>query len=217
MKFFPLPLILAAAALAATVPLAQAQDANAGKKAGDIMLRLRAIGVVPETTSSTVTPIGGSVTASDTVDPEFDATYFFTDHIAAELIAAVTRHHIRASGTSLGAVDVGEVSLLPPTLTLQYHFMPKSAFSPYLGAGINYTWFYDSSPAGSPVKSVRYADNWGAVLQAGIDYNITGNYYLNVDVKQVFLSTTANINGGAIQAKVGLDPTIVGLGVGYKF
>ncbi|XLM23340.1 OmpW family protein, partial [Chromobacterium piscinae] len=40
--------------------------------------------------------------------------------------------------------DLGKVSVLPPTLTLQYHFMPEATFRPYVGAGINYTRFYSN-------------------------------------------------------------------------
>jgi outer membrane protein len=194
-----------------------AAEPGEGKSAGDLMVRLRAIGVFPQASDSSVSVIGGHVDASDTAEPEGDFTYFFTDNIAAELIAAVTRHSVAAKGTALGDVAVGKVSLLPPTLTAQYHFMPKSRFSPYLGAGINYTWFYDSSPAGGTVTSVRYDDNFGAVIQAGLDYNVTDRWYLNLDVKQIFLSTTASLNGGAIKAKVDLNPTIVGAGIGYRF
>jgi outer membrane protein len=106
---------------------------------------------------------------------------------------------------------------LPPTLTAQYHFMPKSAFSPYIGAGVNYTWFYDAKAPGSTVKNISYKDNFGTVLQAGFDYNIEGRWYLNVDVKQIFLNTDATINGGAIKADVDLDPLLIGVGLGYRF
>jgi len=40
---------------------------------------------------------------------------------------------------------------------------------------------------------------------------------LNFDVKQIFLSTTAKINDGAIRANVDLNPTLIGLGMGYRF
>jgi len=36
-------------------------------------------------------------------------------------------------------------------------------------------------------------------------------------VKHIFLSTTARINGGAVRAAVNLDPTLVGVGIGYRF
>ncbi len=188
-----------------------------GKQAGTFMVRVRAIGVLPEDLNSSVSAIGGSVSASNTPAPEVDFSYFFTDNIAAELIAATTRHTVTATNTTLGNVTVGKVWVLPPTLTVQYHFFPHSAFSPYIGAGINATFFYSATAAGGPVTSVGYSNNVGAAVQAGFDYNITGHWFANFDVKQIFVRTTARIDGGAIVAKTGLDPTVVGAGIGYRF
>lgn len=192
---------------------ALAQD---GKAAGTFMLRGRAIAVVPDE-SSTVTVIRGSVDASNAVVPEVDLSYFLTDNIAFELIAATTPHKMKDKGSTLGDVDLGTVWLLPPTLTAQYHFMPKSQFSPYVGAGVNYTVFYNVDAPGTTVKSITYDNNFGWALQAGVDYNIAGRWFLNADVKKLFLSTKAHINGGAINANVDLDPWIFGLGLGYRF
>ena len=184
-----------------------------GKSAGDIMVRARVIGVIPDESASTT--IGGDVNVSDDWVPEVDFTYFVTDNIALELIAATTKHDVSHKPTG---IDLGEVSLLPPTLTLQYHFMPKERFSPYVGAGLNYTFFYDEPPAaGSPVPSIDYENSVGYALQAGIDYAVADQWYLNVDVKKIFLSTDVSMNGGAIRADVDLDPWVVGFGVGYRF
>ncbi len=193
--------------------LAYAQD---GKAAGTFLLRGRMIAMVPDE-SSTVTPIRGSVDASNAVVPELDISYFVTDNIAFELIAATTPHNMKDKGSTIGDVDLGSVWLLPPTLTAQYHFMPKSPFSPYIGAGINYTFFYNADAPGNPVRSISYENNFGWALQIGMDYNVTGRWFLNADLKKVFLSTKANINGGAITGDVNLDPWIFGLGVGYRF
>jgi outer membrane protein len=38
-----------------------------------------------------------------------------------------------------------------------------------------------------------------------------------VDVKQIFLNTTASINGGVIKAHTALNPLVVGMGIGYRF
>lgn len=206
--------LMAGAAL--LLPLASAHAEGSGKKAGDFLVRGRAIGVIPEE-SSTITGIGGHVDASNPVEPEVDFSYFFTDNIALELIAATTRHSIKARNTSLGTVDVGKVTLLPPTLTVQYHFWPRQAFSPYLGVGVNYTVFFDEKAPGGTVTSVKYDNSIGVAFQAGFDYNISGNWFLNFDVKQLLLNTTAHLNGNAIQADVDLNPTIVGVGIGYKF
>jgi outer membrane protein len=138
-------------------------------------------------------------------------------NIAVELIAATTRHRIKANGTALGDVDVGKVMLLPPTVTVQYHFWPRQAFSPYIGAGVNYTAFFNVSVPGTTVTNVKYDDSVGIAFQAGFDYNISGNWLLNFDFKQLLPSTTAHLNGNAIQADVDLSPAVIGLGVGYKF
>ncbi len=209
-------LAVAALLLGASSAAMADDDADVGKTAGSFMVRLRGLSIMPETSSS-ISAIGGHVDASDTFNPELDASYFFTDHIAVEAIAATTRHRVTAKGTAAGDVDVGMVRLLPPTVTLQWHFFPHEKISPYVGAGVNYTWFFDTSVPNTPVKKVSYDDTFGEAIQAGIDYNISGRWYLNVDVKQLFLNTTAKLNGGAVVAKVDLNPTIVGAGIGYRF
>lgn len=119
-------------ALLATATIANTASAEEGKW----MVRARALGVVPQE-DSTITPVGGKADVSNRLVPEVDVTYFFTDNIAAELIAATTPHDVTAKGTSLGDVDVGEAWLLPPTLTLQYHFTDLGGVKPYVGAGVN--------------------------------------------------------------------------------
>lgn len=217
---FALAASLATLMLAAPAPSALAYDGGApyqGFKAGDILVRGRGLTVLP-TVDSTVTPIGGHVDATQSFEPEGDITYFFTPNIAVEAIAAVTTHHLKALNTSLGDVDLGHVTLLPPTVSVQYHFMPEKCFKPYLGVGVNYTHFFDSNPkSGSAATKIDYEDNFGASIQAGADFHVQGNWFVNVDVKHIFLSTTAKINGGAIKGDVDLNPTIVGAGIGYKF
>lgn len=203
---------VAAIALMAGFSTVPAHAEFAGKSAGDFMVRARVIGVMPDEDASTT--IGGDVSVSNDVVPEVDFTYFITDNIALELIAATTKHDVSHSA----GIDLGEVSLLPPTLTLQYHFMPKERFSPYVGAGLNYTFFYDEdTAAGSPVTSIDYDNALGYALQVGADYALSDNWYANIDVKKIFLSTDVSLNGGAITADVDIDPWIVGAGIGYRF
>ena len=181
------------------------------------MIRARIIDVMPQNTTSSITGIGGSVKATDSITPEVDFSYFMTDNWALELIAATTKHTISGSGTTLGNPKVGSTWVLPPALTLQYHFMPKEKISPYLGAGLNYTLFYQTKAAGGAVTALSLDNNLGEVLQAGVDVNVSGNWYANFDVKQIFVSTKAKLNGGAITAKTALNPTVIGVGVGYRF
>lgn len=189
-----------------------------GKEAGKFMVRARAIGVIPQNSSSSISAIGGTVTTSNSAAPELDFSYFLTDNIALELIAATTKHDLYAHGSALSPGDyhVGSTWVLPPTLLLQYHFMPHERFSPYVGAGLNVTFFYSTSAANNAVTSLSMTNNVGAALQVGFDYNITGHWFANVDFKQIFVNTTASVNG-VMQAKTALNPTVIGAGIGYRF
>ena len=179
-------------------------------KAGDVMVRARVIDVAPDVSSSL--SIGGTVNVNHNVVPELDGTYFFTPNISAELIAAVSQHHVNTSG----GVDAGSAWLLPPTLTLQYHFTQYPTIAiPYVGAGVNYTHFFNES-AGA-LNAVKYDDSFGGALQAGIDIPLKGNWYANVDVKKVYISTAATFSPSGVRADVDIDPWIVGAGIGYKF
>ncbi|MEQ1790636.1 MAG: OmpW family outer membrane protein [Rickettsiales bacterium] len=200
-------LLLTTAILASMIIGAQANE-------GDLLLRLRAIDVIPDENSHT--SIGGYVDADFSIVPEVDVTYFFTDNIAAELIAATSKHDVSAKNTTLGDLDLGEVWVLPPTLTLQYHFVNESCFKPYVGAGVNFTYFYNDK-AGSSINTIEYDHSFGPALQAGVDYKIDDKYSLNLDVKKVWMNTDVKINGGAVTADVDLDPWIVGVGIGYTF
>lgn len=197
-------------------PLFLTAPAAAAKEAGDWIVRARAILVEPD--EGGPISIGGKPVIDTAVMPELDFTYFFTDNIAVELILAVSPHDVRAKGTALGDVDLGNVTLLPPTLTLQYHPLPKEKMSPYVGVGINYTTFFDKDlPAGGVATDIDYDDSFGLALQAGIDYFINDRWLINIDVKKVWINTDVSINGGAVTADVDIDPWIFGLGIGYRF
>lgn len=198
------------AALNGIIYTAQAQDSHDLLAKDRFHVRIRAINVSPDESSSV--NIGGHVDASNRIAPEIDFTYFLTDHLAAELIAATTKHDLKYTGN----VDLGDAWILPPTLTLQYHFTPDSKFSPYIGAGINYSMFYNEK-AKSPFTDLKIDGNWGVAAQAGADYWINENWGLNLDVKKLWLNVDASLNNGAIKADVDLDPWIIGTGVTYRF
>jgi outer membrane protein len=208
------------AAAAALLSMSDASVAQAqafkGKSAGDFMIRARALGVIPQESGDVKTAAGADTGLDVEVDnqyvPEVDFSYFLTDNIAFELIAATAKHDAKVAQ---GGASLGSVRLLPPVLTAQYHFLPKSQFSPYVGAGINYTVFFDEN-AGQ-FNSIDYENSFGWALQAGFDYFLTDNWAINVDVKKVWLDTDVKVNGGALTSNVSLDPWLIGVGVAYKF
>lgn len=206
-----LPSILLSAAITLTSP-----GISEAKEAGDLRVRLRGIGFLTDT-DGTTDALGGSARTTDDYVPELDFTYFFTKNIAAELILATTKHRVFVDNSTSGTLDLGTVRALPPVLTLQYHFNPDGQWSPYLGAGINYTITYGAS-TGPSVNNVKYSNEFGYALQAGMDYEIDDKWSLNFDVKKVFVDTDIVANDGGVNAKgTALDPWVIGFGFGYTF
>lgn len=211
--------LILAATTAAVSLVAPVADAVA--KEGDLLARARGIWVTPDESSSLTlggNRIPGQANVDAQVVPEVDFTYFLTANLAAELILATTPHDVNATGTPLGIVDLGDVWLLPPTVTVQYHFDPRGKISPYVGAGINYTIFYNEDAGAA--RSIDYENSFGWALQAGVDIALQDRWFLNLDIKKLWLNTEATINAGLaspIVADVDIDPYIFGVGFGYRF
>ncbi|MDX1948908.1 MAG: OmpW family outer membrane protein [Rickettsiales bacterium] len=179
-------------------------------------VRLRTIQVNAGDADSTLS-IGGAANAEPDTVPELDITYFVNRNFAFELILATTEHEMSAKGSSLGSyVDLGKVNVLPPTLTAQYHLDICETIKPYVGAGVNYTFFYDVEK-GAGLDRVEYEDGFGYALQMGSDFMYDEHWGLNLDVKKIYLNTDVSINNGAIRGDVDLDPWVFGVGVTYKF
>lgn len=195
---------------------------------GDFLLRIRGIVVAPNEDSTGINPAFPSdeVKVSTSVMPEVDLSYFLTNNVALELIAATTKHDIGGkTGTPAAIGDLASTWVLPPTLTLQYHFMPDAAVRPYVGAGVNYTIFYSEDASSrleaalGPTK-VSLSDSFGYALQAGVDIDLNKNLFLNFDAKYVDMDTTAKIRttaAGLQTVKVDINPFIVGAGFGFRF
>jgi len=191
-------------------------------------MRFRIISVIPNA-SANIGIIGGDAEISTAFVPEIDFTYFFSENWALELILGTAKHDVNTTGSDLSAiggptsaeVDLGSVWLLPPTLTLQYHFGGET-FQPYVGTGINYTFFY-SVDAGNTVQDVSYDNSFGFAFQLGFDYVLSDKWFLNFDAKYLLLNTDVTVDasnlapGLSIPAEVDINPFIIGLGVGFNF
>jgi outer membrane protein len=208
---------LAAGVALALAGAAQAQDFQP-KTAGTLMLNVRVTDVAPDAGDPITTLAGGATglkaEVGDSVMPTIGLSYFLTDNIAVEAIAGSTKHTVRAQGAGAD-IKVKETWVLPPTVSLQYHFAPAAKLSPYVGAGVNYMFFYadkDFNGFGLDID-----DGFGLALQAGADLAIQGPWSANVDVKKIFFETDAKDRFNGVKSKVSLDPWVVSAGVGYKF
>ena len=137
--------MLASAALAGIVATPAYADSNDDMNCPR-QIRVRALGVLPDSSGSTVDLAGARMPASlsiaNSIVPEADVSYYFTPNWAVEVIAGVTPHDITGTG-AISGLSVGRARLLPPTVTARYHFTDFGAFRPHVGAGVNYTVFFD--------------------------------------------------------------------------
>jgi len=211
---------------AAAALTAIAASAPAYAEQGDVLVRARAIVVAPTEDSGGVEPTFPSdgVSVTNSFAPEIDFSYFVTNNIGLELIAATTKHDVKGKG---GLEPVGKLVdtwVLPPTLTLQYHFTPKAKVRPYVGVGLNYTIFYNEDASDGLENAigdtkVKLKNSFGYALQAGVDIDVGKNLFLNFDVKYIDIDTKATLNTGGLvnQVKVSIDPIVAGVGIGMRF
>lgn len=152
---------------------------------------------------------GLGLTVNNKLIADLDVSYFFNKNIAVELLLTVAqKHNVFSRGTAIGSLKQ-----LPPTVTVQYHF-DGYAVKPYVGAGINYTQFSSVNILGG--GATLDSNSWGGALQAGVDIPLSGNMYLNVDLKKVQIGTDV-FAGGSKAGTFKVDPLLLGVGVGWRF
>jgi len=206
-----------AALLSITSYTARAVDANA------VTVRVRAIQIAPSNKSDPIAALGvpkNGIEVEKKWAPDIDFEYAITPHVGIELLLTVPqRHDVVAKQTALGPnVSLGSVQHLPPTLTGKYYFLTDKV-RPYLGAGVNFTWFTDNNlsvKAAGINKLDMDTTSVGLALQAGMDVSLVDKWSLSLDVKKVDISTDVKLNGAKLTT-VSVDPYIYGIGVGYRF
>lgn len=209
-------------ALAVAVPFAQAYEA------GDIIVRAGAITVDPQESSSDI-KIGGAPQAGlkATLDSDtqlgLNFAYMVTDKVGIELLAATPFSH--TVGTKgLGGLKLGDIKHLPPTLSVVYYPLDKqSAVQPYVGLGVNYTWFFDdkltSEAEAAGFRGLDMKDSWGLAAQVGADFMLTDNIMLNAQLRYIDIETKGTTYAGTtkVTVDVDVDPLVYMVGLGYKF
>jgi outer membrane protein len=155
--------------------------------------------------------------------------YLVTDHIGVEVLAGLPfKHEIydKALGTGL---KIGSGTHLPPTVTLQYYFNNNSNVRPYLGVGLNYTFFFKEETSGPLAgASLDIGSSTGLAYQFGVDWKLNENLILNLDVRKFNIESTATVTNIAnsslkdvlpaeLSFEVPIDPLTIGLSLAWEF
>ncbi|WP_185972770.1 outer membrane protein OmpW [Shewanella hanedai] len=189
-------------------------------QAGDIIVRAGAVMVAPNESSPVVANIA-EFEVSNNTQLGLNFGYMLTDNIGIELLAATPFSH----DISLGALGkIAETKQLPPTLVAQYYFgSSDSKLRPYIGAGVNFTNFFDNEfnqgAKDAGLSDLSLSNSWGVAAQVGIDYQVNKNWLVNASVWYAQISTDVNFNLGADAVKVetDIDPWVYMVSIGYIF
>jgi len=216
--------------LAAAIAALSLSGVAVAHEAGEVILRVGVAHVAPDVDSSRI-KINGVKQAGTSVDVKSDtqlgltATYMVMPHFGIELLAATPfTHKVKANLGGGTKVDLGKVSHLPPTISAQFFFLnPKSAFQPYVGLGLNYTYFFNEKLSGEAkaagFSKLKMDDSVGLAAQIGMDYKVSDRIFVNAAIWKLGISSTAKAKLGNSDVKVDVDinPWVYFVGAGFRF
>lgn len=188
-------------------PLVQAHEA------GDVLLKVGVTTVQPKSNNGTVANGTVKLDVGSSTRPSFSLTYMATKNIGIELLGAFPFQHNIDS--NLGRI--GKTKQLPPTLSVQWHFLPDAKVQPYVGVGLNYTTFFSTKSQGAlSGQDLKLSDSWGLAAQIGVDVPLDKNWLLSADVRYINIESDVKLNSAKI-GKTKINPWVATLAVGYRF
>ena len=230
-KLVPLALVTASLSLFSIGATAYEQ--------GDWIIRAGAANVDPDASSDPIViPTAPETVLPNGVDVEDDTqlgltfSYMFRDTWSVEVLASTPFDHDIVLNDA--PIKAGSTKHLPPTVTLNWYPRGgKEGWQPYIGAGINYTTFFDESVSGEledalgaivglpgPLDAdLDLEDSWGLALRAGVDIPFGERWSFNASMYYIDIDTRATIETDVADVKfdVEIDPYVWMLGVAYRF
>lgn len=178
---------------------------------GSWMVRVGGHNIDP-TKTSTMNDGVTTVDVASKFGPTFNLDYSFCRNFTLDVLASLPYTH----DISIDNTKVGTTQHLPPTVTLQYHPLTDGALDPFVGIGVNYTMFFNTSLSGAP-GALDLKNTWGYALQGGLDYKFKGTpWRVGADVRYIEIQPKAYVYGTEI-GTVKIDPLAYGITVGYSF
>lgn len=201
------------APLAAAVALAGLATPAFAQEAGTWTVGVGVHQVNPKSDNGSL--VGGAldVEVGSNVRPTITAEYFIRDNLGIEVLASWPfEHDIDING--LG--NVGSTKHLPPTVSIQYHF-GEGKVRPFIGAGVNYTYFFSEDTNGALAGSDLELDSsFGLAAHAGLDFKVGEKGSLRVDARWIDIDTDVKVDGTDV-GTVNIDPLVYGVAYVMEF
>jgi outer membrane protein len=195
------------------VLMASVMGAAQAGEAGDWVFKVGVHQVAPKSNNGTLADGALAVKVGKSVEPTVSLEYLITPNWGVQVLGAVPfTHEVKLNG-----FKSADVTHLPPTVTAEYHFLPDSQFSPFVGAGFNYTRFFNVKEKG-PIANTQLnlGDSWGVALHGGFDVHFADRWLVSADLRWMNIQSTARLNGAKL-GTVKIDPLVYGVSVGYRF
>jgi outer membrane protein len=220
--------------LAAGALLALVASPALAYEAGTWVLRA-GVGVVAPDSDNFVDDDGTAtttVTVDDGTSLTLMGTYMFNRNWGFDILASWPfKHDINASiidnvdpGFNPISAKVAETEHLPPTFSIQYHFLPDGTFQPYVGAGVNYTTFISTDVTQAlidlGITDIDLDDSFGLALQFGGDFLLGDRWLINADVRWIDIESDLSATAGGLTGELGtvkIDPWVYSLNLGFRF
>ena len=206
--------------LAAGALLALVASPALAYESGTWVLRA-GVGVVAPDSDNLVLAPDAVVEVDDGTSLTLMGTYMFSRHWAFDILASWPFNH----DIKLGGTKIAETDHLPPTFSMQYHFLPDSTIQPYVGAGVNYTTFFSTDVVQAftddfGITDIDLDDSFGFALQLGADWTFGNRWLLNFDLRWIDIESDLTASDGVDSTDVGtvkIDPWVYSINVGYTF
>jgi outer membrane protein len=165
---------------------------------------------------------GASLDVPSQGTPSFDIGYFITPDIAIDVFAGVPpKTQILGTGPLAPLGTLATTFYGPGIIALQYYIPGLGRVHPYVGTGVNWTFFLGTTDRA--LTHVQPANALGLPFEAGIHVDVTRRWTFNIDMKYILLhnriSAQFDTPVGALPAlaKADINPLVMSIGIGYRF
>ncbi len=145
-------------------------------------------------------------------------------------VGAPPQIRLTGQGAAAALGEVGSTRAWFPAVLVKYSF-PLPGFTPYVSAGVNYTWFKDNeirpgytAAFGGTDSDGDLDSHTGPVAKIGATMPLGSRWTLDLSYSRYWINTSATVNTdtpglGVVSRTIDLtaDPDVFGLTVGFSF